>query len=103
MKHSYLSRAIRIPTRREYIDRISIKDSEVQKYIRENIANYHYGLSVDNHIFIDGKFVMGIECKGYTENAMVKRILIDFHLLKFGSGIDNCLKQEGAIFFRIRV
>ena len=25
---------------------------------------------------------MGIECKAYAENAMIKRILIDFHLLK---------------------
>jgi hypothetical protein len=25
---------------------------------------------------------MGIECKAFTENAMIKRILIDFHLLK---------------------
>lgn len=25
---------------------------------------------------------MGIECKAYTENAMLKRILVDFHLLK---------------------
>jgi hypothetical protein len=25
---------------------------------------------------------MGIECKAYAENAMIKRILFDFHLLK---------------------
>ncbi len=26
--------------------------------------------------------MIGIECKAYTENAMIKRILVDFHLLK---------------------
>ena len=33
-------------------------------------------------MYIDKKFVIGIECKAYTENAMLKRILVDFHLLK---------------------
>ncbi|GAA8155009.1 hypothetical protein BTM245_01940 [Helicobacter pylori] len=39
-------------------------------------------MSVDKHIFVDNQLVMGIECKNYTENAMLKRILVDFHLLK---------------------
>ena len=26
---------------------------------------------------VKGKFVLGIECKAYTENAMLKRILVD--------------------------
>lgn len=42
----------------------------------------HYGQKTDVHLYIDGKFVMAIECKAYTENAMMKRILVDFTLLK---------------------
>jgi len=74
------SRKINVPIRQSYIDRI--KDKEVQGYIRQNIERYVYRLSVDKQIFIDKKFVMGIECKAFTENAMIKRILIDFHLIK---------------------
>jgi Fe-S cluster biosynthesis and repair protein YggX len=74
------SKKIHIPIQRSYIEHLA--NEEVRKHICKNIKNYFYGLSVDKHIFIDGKFTMGIECKAYTENAMIKRILIDFHLLK---------------------
>lgn len=74
------SRKIPIPIRDEYIDNLKIK--EVKDYIKAHKQEYVYGLSVDKHVFIDGKFVMGIECKAYAENAMLKRILVDFHLLK---------------------
>ena len=59
-----------------------IKDNEIKEYILENIDDYYYGLSVDKQVYIDNKFVLGIECKAYTENAMLKRILVDFYLLK---------------------
>ena len=74
------SKKIKIPINQSYIE--NIQNQEIKKYIYSNIKNYYYGLSVDKHIFIDNKFVIGIECKAYTENAMIKRILIDFHLLK---------------------
>lgn len=35
--------------------------------------------------------VMGIECKAYTENAMLKRILVDFTLLKTMVPECNCV------------
>lgn len=59
-----------------------MEDDEIRKYILANIDDYYYKLSVDKQVFIDGKFVLGIECKAYTENAMLKRILVDFKLLK---------------------
>ena len=74
------SKKIRIPIRQSYID--SIKDKKVQEYIQQNVKDYFYRLSVDKHVYIDGKFVLGIECKAYAENAMIKRILTDFHFLK---------------------
>ena len=74
------SQKIPIPIKHEYLDKI--KELQVQKHIRDNIVDYVYQLSVDKHIFIDGKFVIGIECKAYAENAMIKRILIDFELLR---------------------
>ena len=74
------SKKIRIPIQKPYVEQI--QDKIVRDHILTNIDDYHYGLSVDKHVFIDGKFVMAIECKAYAENAMIKRILIDFHLLK---------------------
>ena len=74
------SKKIKIPIKQEYID--TIPNENIKHYIQTNISDYYYGLSVDKHVFIDNNFVMGIECKAYTENAMLKRILVDFHLLK---------------------
>jgi len=33
-------------------------------------------------VHIDGRFIIGVECKTYTENAVLKRILVDFTLFK---------------------
>jgi len=74
------SKKIRVPIRLSYVHKI--RETKVREYILQNIEKYHYGISVDKHIHIDGKFVMAIECKAFTENAMIKRILVDFHLIK---------------------
>jgi len=74
------SKKIHIPIQEKYIQHL--ESEEVRKHIGNKIDDYFYGLSVDKHIFIDRKLIMGIECKAYTENAMIKRILVDFHLLK---------------------
>jgi len=70
----------RIPIRKEYIGRL--KNKEVKNYIKRHIDRYYYLLSTDVRVLIDGCLVMVIECKAYTENAMLKRILVDFTLLK---------------------
>ena len=41
-----------------------------------------YKLSQDKQVYIDGGFVLSIECKAYAEVAMYKRILVDAFLLK---------------------
>jgi hypothetical protein len=74
------SKKIRVPMQMSYVDRI--KNRAIRDHILANMKSYYYGLSVDKHLFIKNKFVVGIECKAYTENAMLKRILVDFHLLK---------------------
>ncbi|MCQ2938785.1 restriction endonuclease [Helicobacter pylori] len=74
------SNKIKIPIKDSYIENIA--NQQVKEYILEHKKDYYYGLSVDKHVFVDNQLVMGIECKAYTENAMLKRILVDFHLLK---------------------
>lgn len=71
---------VRIPIKPEYVDRI--KNPEVKEYIKKNIGNFYYTLKADVHVYIDGKFKIVIECKAYTENAMMKKILVDFTLFK---------------------
>lgn len=72
--------SIKVPLKKEYLSKI--KNQEVKQYIFENIHRYYYPLSADVHVHIDNKFVLAIECKAYTENAMLKRILVDSTLLK---------------------
>jgi hypothetical protein len=74
------SEKVKIPINIEYIKQIASKT--VREYIFNNFNRFYYGLSVDRHVLIDGRFIMGIECKAYAENAMIKRILVDFYLLK---------------------
>lgn len=74
------SKKIEIPIQQEYINQI--KEKEVRNYILKNIEKYYYKLSVDKHVFYKNELIVGIECKSYTENAMLKRILVDFSLLK---------------------
>ncbi len=65
-------------TEESYLKKLGIKlraDLESKK-------DKYYKIKVDRHVFIDDIFVMGIECKSFTENAMLKRILVDFTFLK---------------------
>lgn len=74
------SKKHKIPIQKDYV--MQVEDKEVKQYILSNISDYFFGLSVDKQVYIDKKLVIGIECKAYTENAMIKRILVDFSLLK---------------------
>lgn len=77
---SFSNKRVDIPLRKEYINKI--KSEEVKKWISDNYPDFVFKAQVDNHTMIDDKLVLGIECKAYTENAMLKRILVDFTLLK---------------------
>lgn len=77
---SFSSTKIDIPLRKEYISKI--KSKEIREWISVNYSDFIFKAQVDNHTMIDNKFVLGIECKAYTENAMFKRILVDFAMLK---------------------
>jgi hypothetical protein len=72
--------SVRIPLKPDYLRRV--RPQEVVDYIKAHIEQYFYGQKTDVHVSVDGQLVMGIECKAYTENAMLKRILVDFSLLK---------------------
>ncbi|MEO0101630.1 MAG: restriction endonuclease [candidate division WOR-3 bacterium] len=75
-----VSRQIKIPIRQEYIEKL--RDEEVKEYIRKNIKDYYYPYKPDILVAIEDKIILAVECKSYTENAMLKRILVDATLLK---------------------
>jgi len=80
---------VKIPINPTYIEKI--KSPEVRKYIKDNIHDFYYVAKTDVHVYVDKNFVMGIECKAYTENAMFKRILVDFTLLKQANKSLDCV------------
>ena len=55
---------------------------DIRDYINSHLDRHFYRAQVDLHIFVDEQFSIGVECKTYAENAMLKRILVDFRLLK---------------------
>ncbi len=65
--------------RPDYVDELP---PTIKRYVRKREDSYFYKAKVDRHVFIDDRLTIGIECKSYTENAMLKRILVDFRLLK---------------------
>lgn len=69
-----------IPIKRDYIKRIP--DKEIRDYIRQNVENYCLQHGADIHVYVNREFVLAVECKAFTENAMFKRILVDSFLLK---------------------
>ena len=71
---------ILVPIVRGYVNRI--KDKDIQRYIRKNIKDYVYKFKTDVHVNIDSVLTIGVECKAYTENAMMKRIAVDSMFLK---------------------
>jgi len=83
---SFEKKSIKVPINQDYIEKL--KSQEIKDYIYQHIDDYYYGIKTDIHVSIKDKLtkkdnlVMGIECKAYTENAMLKRVLVDFTLLK---------------------
>ena len=69
----------RLPIKSDYVERLPM---EIRNYINAHKATYFYRSQVDVHVFVDNALVMGLECSSYAENAMIKRILVDFRLLK---------------------
>lgn len=69
----------RVPIDREYVE--SLSRDKVRWHVKENIEEYYYDISVDLHVHVGGSTPLVVECKSYTENAMMKRILVDCQLL----------------------
>ncbi len=72
-------KGFKIPIKQDYLKKL---EPEIRNYIARNIQDFYYLYRPDIEVYIDNKLAIVIECKAYTENAMLKRILVDFWLLK---------------------
>lgn len=77
---SFEKKPIIVRLKEDYISKV--QNPDVKAYIRNNLAKYIYKFRTDVHAYIDDKLVLGVECKAYAENAMMKRIMVDFTFLK---------------------
>ncbi|MXY52129.1 MAG: restriction endonuclease [Gammaproteobacteria bacterium] len=59
-----------------------IPDPRVRERLERHIDDYGYDLSCDVQCYVDDRFALAIECKAYTEVAMLKRIMVDATLLR---------------------
>ena len=71
---------IKVTINESYLERLA--DPELRQSIKNRMGDYTYGVSIDVPVYIEGKLAMAVECKAYTENAMLKRILVDGWLVR---------------------
>jgi hypothetical protein len=74
-----------IPLNQGYIERI--QNPEIKEYLQGRLPSLRYPMAIDWTVSIRKEDmsgfqpIVGIECKTYTENAMLKRVLVDCSLL----------------------
>jgi len=73
-----VTRRVKIPIDADYAKNIT--PDSTRNHIQENIIGYVYPIELDRAAVIDSRLVLGVECKSYAENAMLKRALKDFEL-----------------------
>ncbi|OQB26437.1 MAG: hypothetical protein BWY10_02135 [Chloroflexi bacterium ADurb.Bin180] len=77
---TFVHAPVRIPLHEAYLSRL--ENPELADYIKKHIHKYVYEQKMDVPVCVDETLVMAIESKAYAENAMMKRVLVDFALLK---------------------
>lgn len=91
-------------------EKIYVKDSDLflqrqrlDDSARDRIINHfdtvYYDFGTDVHVKVDGQLAVAIECKAYTETAMLKRIIFDSMLMDEAlPDATHCLFQLEAAF-----
>ena len=69
---------VEIPIHADYVR--TLMPQATKAHVEENLEGYISRVELDRAVLIDERLVLGIECKSYTENAMLKRVLKDFEL-----------------------
>lgn len=72
-------RTSRIAIEEDYVKNLT--PESVRNHVERNKGRYFYKVELDRSVQIDQELILGIECKSYIENAMLKRTLKDFELI----------------------
>lgn len=81
-----------------YLLREEIDEHESER-IANNFEDIIYEFGTDVHVMIDGALAIAIECKAYTETAMLKRIIFDSMLMDEAlPSAKHCLFQLETAF-----
>ena len=59
----------------------NLTPESIRDHVERNKGRYIYKVELDRAVQIDRELILGIECKSYIENAMLKRTLKDFELI----------------------
>lgn len=78
---------IPVKVKESYI--LNMNDKIIKDYLLANKHKLIYKFGTDVHVYIDNELLLPIECKAYTENAMMKRILFDAELMKEAKNINT--------------
>jgi hypothetical protein len=71
-------RRLNVPIDTDYVRNLTPEST--RNYVEQNMEGYFYKVELDKGVEIDNQLVLAVECKAYTENAMLKRVLKDFEL-----------------------
>lgn len=85
---------ITISDAEKYVSREEIVQSERER-ITNNLEDIIYEFGTDIHVMIDGNLAIAIECKAFTETAMLKRIIFDSMLM------DEALPEAKHCLFQL--
>ncbi len=71
-------RRVNVPIDADYVRNLTPEST--RNHVKQDVEGYFYRIELDKGVEIDNNLVLAIECKSYTENAMLKRVLKDFEL-----------------------
>ena len=70
----------------------------IRNHIQQNRGRYVCKIELDRAVEIDNTLVLGIECKSYIENAMLKRTLKDFELI-----VNYSIQNSFFVYFNLKI
>lgn len=59
----------------------NLRSEYIRDHIEQNKEQYTYKIELDKAVEIDNNLILGIECKSYMDNTMLRRTLKDFELV----------------------
>ena len=78
-RFNILKQIRKIAINEDYVKNLS--SEYIRDHIEQNKEQYTYKIELDRAVEIDNDLILGIECKSYMDNTMLRRTLKDFELV----------------------